>query len=232
MALRTSLLLKVIQLILDFFAAHPVTNPGIVAALAKLSALGDTLRRLTTTRQAGTARSRKGAERFDDRTRDFKDIFLQPIAALAMSAYRGSPKRIAEFRLGRLVDNSRDGFVARCEAIHQALVANLADFVALGMDAGVPDQFATALAELKAIPAEVNGGRLARKQARGDMERAANQVMATIQQLDGLVRLEYRDDMATLAVWQAARHIPWSSKASTPEVPAVREGQKGDAGKA
>ncbi|MBK8005208.1 MAG: hypothetical protein IPK12_15090 [Gemmatimonadetes bacterium] len=221
MAIRSSVLLKVVQLILDFFAAHPEMSPGLTAALAKLRTLGETLRGLTTTTQAGTARSQKGAERFLDQQQQLKFIFLQPLASLARSAYRGFPKRIAEFRIGKLTDDSREGFLTRCDAIQLALVANLADFLALGMDPAVPDQFAVALAELRALPAEVNGGRLARKQARGDIDRTADQLMAVIHQLDGLVRLKYRDDVATLAAWQVARHIPWANRATAPDTPAT-----------
>lgn len=229
MTLRPSVLLKVVQLILDFFAAHPDSSPGLTAALAKLRTLGDTLRGLTTTTQAGTARSQKGAERFLDLQAEIKAIFLQPLASLARSTYRGFPKRIAEFRLGRQVGKSREGFLARCTAIQEALVANLADFVALGMDPAVPEQFAAALAELAALPAEVNGGRLARTQARGDIDRTMGQLMATIHQLDGLVRLKYRDDMATLSAWQVARHIPWPNRATTPETPAGGDAPAGGA---
>ncbi len=267
MTLRPSLLLKVVQLIQDFFTAHPDTSPGITAALAKLRTLGEALRGLTTTTQAGTARSQKGAERFLDLQAEIKAIFLQPLASLARSTYRGFPKRIAEFRLGRQVGKSREGFLARCTAIqealvanladfvalgmdpavpeqfaaalvelaalpaevNEALVANLADFVALGMDPAVPEQFAAALVELAALPAEVNGGRLARTQARGDIDRTMGQLMATIHQLDGLVRLKYRDDVATLSAWQVARHIPWPNRTTTPETPAGGDAPAGGA---
>ena len=229
MTLRPSLLLKVVQLIQDFFTAHPDTSPGITAALAKLRTLGEALRGLTTTTQAGTARSQKGAERFLDLKAEIKAVFLQPLGWLARSAYRGFPKRIAEFRVGRQADDSREGFLARCTAIQQALVANLADFVALGMDPAVPEQFAAALVELAALPAEVNGGRLARTQARGDIDRTMGQLMATIHQLDGLVRLKYRDDVATLAAWQVARHIPWPNRGTAPETPAGGDAPAGGA---
>ena len=229
MTLRPSLLLKVVQLIQDFFTAHPDTSPGITAALAKLRTLGEALRGLTTTTQAGTARSQKGAERFLDLKAEIKAVFLQPLGWLARSAYRGFPKRIAEFRVGRQADDSREGFLARCTAIQQALVANLADFVALGMDPAVPEQFAVALVELAALPAEVNGGRLARTQARGDIDRTMGQLMATIHQLDGLVRLKYRDDVATLAAWQVARHIPWPNRGTAPETPAGGDAPAGGA---
>lgn len=229
MTLRPSVLLKVVQLIQDFFTAHPDTSPGITAALAKLRTLGEALRGLTTTTQAGTARSQKGAERFLDLKAEIKAVFLQPLGWLARSAYRGFPKRIAEFRVGRQADDSREGFLARCTAIQQALVANLTDFVALGMDPAVPEQFAAALVELAALPAEVNGGRLARTQARGDIDRTMGQLMATIHQLDGLVRLKYRDDVATLAAWQVARHIPWPNRGTAPETPAGGDAPAGGA---
>lgn len=220
MTVLVAMLLRVLGGIQSFVAAHPNGAPGIEAALARLNAVGARLREIASSAQAGVAQSRNAALRVREKRREITAFFLQPLLALAMSAFRRNRSRIAEFRLGQKGVGSREGFLARCRTIHAALEANLPVFLALGMEPTVPAQFAAALEEYQEFPEDVHDGRRVRREARTEADKAVEELMAAIHQIDGLVRLQYRNDPAILAVWQSARNIPWKNRSAEPEAPA------------
>ena len=195
--------------ILGFAAAHPGGTPGLQAALAQLSELVARARALTEVKVDGALTTSEAASQGKSLASDIFHYMLQPIAALARSAYRGDTVRIARFRMPRSGRVPRETFLAIGRAILTAVREDLARFLDLGMEPDLPAQLEAALATLTTLPAQVQEGRRTRGRARTDLEKVEDDLLDLINRLDGLMRYRFRNEPETLTEWQRARNIPW-----------------------
>ncbi|MBK8003728.1 MAG: hypothetical protein IPK12_07195 [Gemmatimonadetes bacterium] len=201
--------------ILGFAAAHPGGTPGLQAALTQLTALVARARALTEVKVDGALSATEAASQGNSLASDIFHYMLQPIAALARSAYRGDKVRITRFRMPRSGRLPRETFLALGRGILTAVREDLARFLDLGMEPELPAQLEAALTTLTAMPAQVQEGRRTRGRARTDLEKVEDDLLDLINRLDGLMRFRFRNEPETLAEWQRARNIPWPRSGDT-----------------
>jgi hypothetical protein len=224
MTALTVMLLGIVVGVEKFLAGLPPGTPGFQAAAERLREVAERLRALGRSQDAGDVRSRQATTRLAELRREIRAFYLLPIAALATSAFRDDRSTTLAFRMPRRGYDAREAFLAKCRNIHAELVAHRDTFVTLGMDPDVPEQFAAALDEFEALPSEGTEARQVRRAARTDTERALDDLMDLIHRLDGLMRLRFRNDPATLAKWQQVRNIPWSTGAKVQPAAPPAEG--------
>jgi hypothetical protein len=69
------------------------------------------------------------------------------------------------------------------------------------------EEFREKMAALERAMEQQNTGRGAHVSATASVESAAEQGMNAVRKLDAIVRNKFRDDTATLAAWESARHV-------------------------
>lgn len=97
-----------------------------------------------------------------------------------------------------------------------------AEFISYGMHESFLEDFKADIADLERAMGQQNTGRGAHVSATASVETAAERGMNAVRKLDAIVRNKFRDDHATLAAWESARHVE-----STPR---TRRRSNGDAG--
>lgn len=82
-----------------------------------------------------------------------------------------------------------------------------AEFIRHELQPTFVEDFASDIAELERAMGGQNTGRDAHVSATASVESAAERGMNAVRRLDAIVRNKFRDDPATLAAWESARHI-------------------------
>jgi hypothetical protein len=82
-----------------------------------------------------------------------------------------------------------------------------AEFLRYGMPESFIEEFKEDIADLERAMGQQNTGRGAHVSATASVESAAERGMNAVRKLDAIVRNTFRDDTATLAAWESARHV-------------------------
>lgn len=80
-------------------------------------------------------------------------------------------------------------------------------FLRHAMPASFIEDFKEDIADLERAVGQQNTGRGAHVSATASVESAAERGMNAVRRLDAVVRNMFRDDAATLAAWESARHV-------------------------
>lgn len=82
-----------------------------------------------------------------------------------------------------------------------------AEFLRYGMPESFIEEFSEDIADLERAMGQQNTGRGAHVSATVTVETAAERGLNAVRKLDAIVRNKFRDDPATLAAWESARHV-------------------------
>lgn len=88
-----------------------------------------------------------------------------------------------------------------------------AEFLRHGMQESFIEDFKEDIADLERAVGQQNTGRGAHVSATASVEEASERGLNAVRKLDAIVRNKYRDDPATLAAWESARHLERASRA-------------------
>ena len=145
---------------------------------------------------------------------------MQAIARTARVMAIDMPGLENKFRLPR--SGSDPALLQTARAFAADALPLKAEFLRHEMHASFLEDFKEDIADLERAMGQQNTGRGAHVSATASVETAAERGMNAVRKLDAIVRNKFRDDPATLAAWESARHIE-----STPR---TRRRSNGDAG--
>jgi ElaB/YqjD/DUF883 family membrane-anchored ribosome-binding protein len=147
---------------------------------------------------------------------------LQAMARTARAIALDATGLEEKFRLPR--SSSDNALLQTARAFAADALALKDRFIQHGMSSGFIEELKRQIADLERAMDEQNAGRDAHVSATASVESAAERGMSVVRTLDAVVRNKFRDEPATLAAWESARHI--ESPTRTRRRP---NGQAGDA---
>jgi hypothetical protein len=130
---------------------------------------------------------------------------VQAITRTARAMALDTPGLENKFRLPRSGSDQALLFAAR--AFLTDAVPLKAEFIRYGLPASFIDDLRAHVADLEQAMGEQNTGRGAHVTATATIEPTIEGGMNAMRKLDAVVRNKFRDDPATLAAWESARHI-------------------------
>jgi hypothetical protein len=145
---------------------------------------------------------------------------MQAIARTARVMAIDMPGLENKFRLPR--SGSVPALLQTARAFAGDALPLKADFLRLEMHESFVEDFKEDIAELERAMGQQNTGRDAHVSATASVETAAERGMNSVRKLDAIVRNKFRDDPATIAAWESARHVE--------SAPRTRRRSNGDTG--
>lgn len=197
----------------NFAAGHAASFPaGTLGGetIAELKGVIETLTQATTSQTSGLSSvQRATAER--TAAREALRESMQAIARTARVMALDTPGLENKFRLPR---SGSDPALLNTARAFAADAAPLKDaFVRHEMPPSFIEEFETEIADLERAMSEQNVNRSAHVSATASVEATAERGMNAVRKLDVVVRNKFRDDAATLAAWESARHIESPARA-------------------
>lgn len=136
---------------------------------------------------------------------------MKAIARTARVMALDTPGLENKFRLPR--SGSTQTLLMTARAFANDAVAHKAEFLRHEFPATFIEDFESDIADLERAMSGQNTGRDAHVSATASVETAAERGMNAVKRLDAIVRNKFRDDPATLAAWESARHVESASRA-------------------
>jgi hypothetical protein len=136
---------------------------------------------------------------------------MKAIARTARVMALDTPGLENKFRLPRSGSDSALLHTARAFAA-DALPLK-AEFIRHELPPNFLEEFEADIADLERAMGGQNTGRDAHVSATATVESTAERGMNSVRKLDAIVRNKFRDDPATLAAWESARHVESASRA-------------------
>ena len=130
---------------------------------------------------------------------------MQAIARTARVMAIDTPGLENKFRLPR--SGSDPALLQTARAFAADALPLKAEFLRYGMPESFLEDFKEDIADLERAMGQQNTGRGAHVSATASVETAAERGMNAVRKLDAIVRNKFRDDPATLAAWESARHV-------------------------
>lgn len=172
--------------------------------VAELGRVVETLTEAATTQTSGLSSvQRATAERMA--AREALRESMQALARTARVMALDTPGLENKFRLPRSGSDPALLQTARAFAIDAVPLKD--KFLSLAMPASFIEDFKEDIADLERAMGQQNTGRGAHVSATVSVESAAERGMNAVRKLDAIVRNMFRDDPATLAAWESARHV-------------------------
>lgn len=193
--------------VLGFADARPEAFPaGSLGAemVAELKRVVEELTEAATSQTSGLSSvQRATAERTVARER--LRASMRAISNTARAMALDTPGLETKFRLPR---GGSDPALLQIARAFAADAPPLKDkFLRLAMPASFLEDFEQDIADLERTVGEQNSGRGTHVTATATVESAAERGMNAVRKLDVIVRNTYRNDAATLAAWESARHV-------------------------
>ena len=184
----------------DAFAGR--TLAGVTAA--ELKHVIETLTEAATSQTSGLSSvQRATAERMT--ARETLRESMHAIARTARVMALDTPGLENKFRLPRSGSDPALLQTARAFAADAAALKD--EFLRHEIPATFVEDFKQEIADLERAMGQQNTGRGAHVSATASVESAAERGMNAVRKLDAIVRNKFRDDPATLAAWESARHV-------------------------
>jgi hypothetical protein len=130
---------------------------------------------------------------------------LRALAQTARAMSVDAPGADEKFRLPR--SSSDSALVQAARAAATDAVEFKDRFVMHGMSSGFIEELKTQIADLERAVEAQNAARAAHVSATSAVETSVERGTSVVRSLDALVRNKFRDDPATLAAWESARHV-------------------------
>jgi hypothetical protein len=194
--------------ILDFTEKNPLETP-IAAAATLITELTTTKTAIDTLATAQDLAFGTVHGAVVDRKQLKKDLvsFLVGLGETARALDPvAHPGLAAEMRLGRAT-NSYAALLSRARAMHIALVAAKAAFVAYGATATVDADLLALINALEAATQRKNNGKAIHIGGRAGIAALCKVGVVIVRKLDAILSRVYKTDPVKLAAWKAARRV-------------------------
>jgi hypothetical protein len=184
-------------------AALPAGSLG-AATVGELKDVVESLTEAATTQTSGLSSvQRATAERMA--AREALRESMQALARTARVMALDTPGLENKFRLPR--SGSDPALLQNARAFAADALPLKDEFLRHAMHATFLEDFKEDIADLERAMGQQNTGRGAHVSATVSVETAAERGMTAVRKLDAIVRNQFRDDPATLAAWESARHV-------------------------
>jgi hypothetical protein len=193
--------------VLGFADAHADAFPAgslgaeMVAELRRV--IGELTEAATSQTSGLSSVQRATAERMA--AREALRASMQAITRTARAMALDTPGLESKFRLPRSGSDSALLQIARAFAADALPLKD--KFLRHAMPASFIEEFEEDIADLERAMGQQNTGRGAHVTATATVESGAERGMNAVRKLDVIVRNTYRNDAATLAAWESARHV-------------------------
>lgn len=194
----------------DFCRAHPSTAAKYAETLAKLEERLVRAQALADQELSGRNVSRASASTRVTLQRTILESPLKDIVRIAHAA-SDQPELAQLFRLP-VPKTNRQNFLSRARVIATDAAAHKALFVANGMPENFLDDLNAALDAYEQAMIQVHNGTAAHVGARKDLRAVTAQVLAVVDQLDGMNRYRFKADPELLGSWASATNIAWPER--------------------
>lgn len=191
---------------LEFSRAHPDTEPGTTAAVAKLEQLMARANEVAGAQRDGLIHARAASARKRELRRAMLEVPIAHLADVGEVAAREEHElgRTFRFRPGASTllafRTAARGMVSAAEA-HQEVLAKH------GLSASVLVQFGQMLDQFDAAVVLGNDGRTAHIGATRDLRAVAQEIVQTVRVMDGRNRQRFADDAQRLGSWLGASRV-------------------------
>jgi hypothetical protein len=209
---------RVLTFTAERVASFPAGSLG-AETIEELKQIVEELTKAGTTQTSGLSSvQRATAERLA--AREALRESMQAIARTARVMALDMPGLENKFRLPR--SGSDPALLQAARAFAADALPLKAEFLRYGMPESFLEEFKEEIADLERAIGQQNTGRGAHVSATVSVETAAERGMNAVRKLDAIVRNKFRDDPATLAAWESARHLERTTR--------PRKRSNGDAG--
>jgi hypothetical protein len=208
---------------LEFSRAHPDTEPGTAAAVAKLEQLVARANEVAAAQRDGLIHTRAASARKTELRRAMLAVPIAHLAEVGEVAAREEHELGKTFRFKPGASTllafrtAARGMASAAEA-HQEVLAKH------GLSASVLEQFGRMLDQFDAAVALGNDGRTAHIGATRELRAVAQEIVQTVRVMDGRNRQRYAEDAQLLGSWLGASRVLGRRRAGTTEEPAVPDG--------
>jgi hypothetical protein len=206
---------------LQFALAHPSTDAGFVAVVAKLQ---DSVTRgdaLAMQQRDGTDAERAAIARRNALRRDIQQQQLRHLVRVAQTATSDHPELDGLFKYpengGPLA-----GFISAAKSLLTAAGSQKDLFVTLGLGETFIDNLTQEVAQFDTVSDSSHTNRQNHVGARADLAKVAGTCIKLVSVIDGLNRARFAADPEMLAAWQSASRVSGGrrSRAAVPPEPA------------
>lgn len=189
-------------------AAFPANTLGS-KMVAELKEVIQTLTGAITSQTTGLSSAQRAtAERMA--AREALRESMKAIARTARAMALDTPGLENKFRLPR--SGSDSALLMTARAFAADLVAFKAEFIRHEFPPTFIEDFESDIEDLERAMDGQNTGRGAHVSATASVDSTAERGMNAVRRLDAIVRNKFRDDPATLAAWESARHVESPSR--------------------
>ena len=191
----------------DFGHDHPDTNPGYVAAVARLE---ERLARAEALAQQEVAGRQAvvGAVANKDQLRRQVYTTLRLLAGVAVPAALEEPGLNAGIPRPRLHGSNQE-FLTLARVAETAATAHRDVLVRHGMPDTFLESLGAMLDRFEAVLNDKHAGRSAHVGARAELDAVTAEIMAVVKLLDALNQFRFRNDAESLGAWRSARNVAW-----------------------
>jgi hypothetical protein len=132
---------------------------------------------------------------------------LRHLRKIARAAAAGHP----EITLGarKLDGGSETGFLATVRAMMEEAGTHKDTLLKFGLSEASLAELATKVVVYEQAMTDANAGLRAHTGARAELDALTRELMRLIQQLDGIVSYQFRDQPEVLGAWKSARNVAW-----------------------
>lgn len=199
-------------------AAFPANSLGGQTVAELRTVIGELTEAATTQTSGRSSVQRATAERMA--AREALRESMQAIARTARVIALEMPGLENKFRMPR--SGSDSALLQTARAFSGDAQTHKAEFLRHEMRESFVEDFKELIADLERAMGEQNTGRGAHVSATASVESSAERGMNAVRKLDAIVRNKFREDPATLAAWESARHVESATR--------TRKRSNGDAG--
>jgi hypothetical protein len=195
---------------LAFVQAHPDTDPGYVAVVARLQAAVAQGDALAIQQRDGTANEEAAHSQRQD-SRDEMQVQLRHLARVGRDALAAHPELQGAFLLPHSTVTN-ETFITAAKSMLATMTAQQDMLVGMGLGSTFVADFTAAVATFDAATAEASANRASHAGARNDLTAVARECVHVVRLLNGLNRVRFRDDPELAGEWASVSRLPKGSK--------------------
>lgn len=209
---------------LEFSRAHPDTEPGTAAAVAKLEQLVARANEVAAAQRDGLIHARAASARRTELRRAMLQVPIAHLAEVGAVASREEHELGKTFRFNPgattlLAFRTAARAMASAAEAHQEVLARH------GLSASVLEEFGRMLEQFDAAVALGNDGRTAHIGATRELGAVAQEIVRTVRVMDGRNRQRFAEDAQLLGSWLGASRVLGRRRAGVEDGPVVPEGE-------
>ena len=201
---------------LEFSRAHPDSEPGTAAAVAKLEELVARANEVAAAQRDGLIHSRAATARKDELRRAMLAVPIAHLAEVGAVAAREEHELGKTFRL-KPGASTLLAFRTAARGMASAAVAHQEVLAKHGLSASVLEQFGQMLDQFDTAVALGNDGRTAHIGATRDLRAVAQEIVQTVRVMDGRNRQRFAYNAQLLGSWLGASRVLGRRRAGATE---------------